>query len=218
LKAGAEGVWVDCCDWLVKVDPATGAEILRIGMGGAFALAEGAVWLANDKGLQRIDAVTGQVAKPLGPSLSAVCESPKDLVVGFGSAWLACKEGAVIRIEIRTGKATTISTEPGSHTFTLADGSVWVTNYQSDSVSRIDPDSNRVTKISGAGSGVGITSGGGYVWAAVATGIAKIDPTTNQIVDVVELGPGEYYELVWDDGHIWVSTRGNRVLEVDPSI
>jgi hypothetical protein len=217
-KAGPEGVWVVCCDWLVRVDPATGHELLRVDMGGAFALADRAVWLFNDSGLYRIDAVTGHVGKPVGPSLSEVCESSKDLVVAFESAWLACKEGKVIRVEIPSGKVTAITTEAGTHTFAIADGSVWVTNYQAGSVSRIDPTSNKVTTITGAGSGVGITSGRGYVWAATATGIAKIDPKTNTIEDLVDLGPGEYYELVWDEGFIWVSTRGNRVLKVEPSM
>jgi len=37
------------------------------------------------------------------------------------------------------------------------------------------------------------------------------------IVDTIAIGLGEYYELVWDDGVIWASTRGNRILKVDVS-
>ncbi len=217
VKAGSEGLWVVCCDWLVRVDPATGHQTLRVDMGGAFALADGAVWLFNDQGLYRIDAVTGRVNDPVGPGLSTLCESAKDLAVAFGSAWLACKEGKVVRVDLSSGDATTIPTAEGTHTFTLTDDSVWVTNYQAGNVSRIDPASNQTTIIEGAGSGVGITSGGGYVWAAAATGIARIDPATNTILDVIDLGRGEYYELVWDDGIIWASTRGHRVLKVDVS-
>ncbi len=216
-KAGEEGLWVVGGDWLVRVDPATGNETLRIPMGGAFALADGAVWLFNDEGLHRIDATTGEVGNPVGPSLSSVCGSSKDLVVAFDSAWVACKEGKVVRVEISSGDLTTITTAAGAHTFTVTDDAVWVTNYQAGSVSRIDPEANQVTTIAGAGSGVGITSGGGYVWAATSTGIAKIDPATNSIAVVIEFGAGDYYELVWDEGIIWVSTRGSRVLKVDPS-
>ena len=92
-----------------------------------------------------------------------------------------------------------------------------MTNYQAGIVSRIDPKSNQVTRIKGAGGGVGITVGGGYIWASADTGIAKIDPATNKIVSVVDLGFGEYYELVWDDGYIWASTRGPHVLKIDPA-
>jgi hypothetical protein len=212
-KSGSEGLWVVCCDWLARVDPATGKETLRIPMGGAFALADGAAWLFNETGLHRIDAKTGTVAKPVGPSSSSVCDAAKDLAIAFGSAWVACKEGKVVRVDVSSGGATTIATGAGSHTFTVADGSVWVTNYKAGSVSRIDPKTNEVTTIDGAGSGVGITSGGGYVWAAASNGIAKIDPATNSIVQEVDLGAGEYYELVWDDGIIWASTRGSHVLK-----
>ena len=217
-KAGPEGLWVVCCDWLVRVDPATGSEMLRVPMGGAFALGDGAVWLMNDAGLLRIDPSTGAVEEPIGPGLATVCGSSKDLVIAFQSAWLACKEGHVVRIDISSGAATTIPTARGAHTFTVTDDAVWVTNYEAGSVSRIDRDTNEVSTIEGAGSGVGITSGGGYVWAATPTGIAKIDPATTSIVDVLDLGPGLYYELVWDDGIIWASTRGNRIFQVDPSV
>jgi hypothetical protein len=216
-RSGSEGLWVVAGDWLARVEPATGKETLRVPMGGAFALADGAVWLLNDLGLHRIDASTGKVGDPVGPSISSVCDSPKDLVVAFDSAWLACKEGKVVRIDVSRGDLTSITTARGADKFAVTDDAVWVTNYQADSVSRIDPETNQVTTLADAGSGVGITSGGGYVWAATANGIAKIDPATASIVDAIELGPGEYYELVWDEGIIWVSTRGNRVLKVDPS-
>ena len=216
-KAGPEGLWVVCCDWLSRIDPATGDETLRIPMGGAFALADGAVWLFNEEGLHRVDATTGNVGDPIGPDASTVCDATKDLVIAFGSAWLACKEGHVVRVDIQSGDATTIPTGAGAHTFTVTEAAVWVTNYQAGTVSRIDPTTNEVTTIEGAGSGVGITSGDGFVWASNGAGIAKIDPATNSIVEVVELGGGGYYELVWDNGIIWASTTGPRVLKVDPS-
>jgi streptogramin lyase len=216
-KSGPEGLWIVCCDWLVRVDPVTGKELLRIPSGGAFALADGAVWLMNDDGLHRIDPTSGVVGEPVGPSRSAVCDSSRDLAVAFESAWLACKEGTVIRIALSDGDVTSIPTAAGAHTFTIAEGAVWVTNFAAGSVSRIDPSTNSVTTIPGVGAGVGITSGGGFVWAATETGVAKIDPATNAIVGELDLGPGRYYELVWDNGIIWVSTTGSRVLKVDSS-
>ena len=215
VKFGTEGLWVLGGGWLARVDPVSGAETLRVPMGGAFALADGAVWLFNERGLHRIDAATGTIGQPIGPDLLTICGSPKDLLIVFDSAWVACKEGKVIRVDLASGDATPIPTEVGAHTLATTDDAVWVTNYQAGSVSRIDPASNDVATIAGAGSGVGITVGGGYVWAAAPTGIAKIDPATASIVGTVPLGAGEYYDLVWDDGIIWASTRGNRILKVD---
>jgi streptogramin lyase len=218
VKSSSDAVWVTCCDWSAKIDPATGRELKRIPFGGALGVADDGVWVWGDKGLIRLDPATGAPGEPVGDPATTPCEAAKDLVVAFDSAWLACKEGAVVRLDLNSGAPTLIPTKPGAHTFTVADGSVWVTNYQSASVSRIDPATNATLEIVDAGSGVGITSGGGFVWAATPSGIAKIDPATNKIVDSVDLGSGEYYELVWDEGHIWASTRGPWVLEVDPAL
>ena len=217
-RSGPEGLWVACCDGIARVDPATTKEMLRVPLDGAFALADGAVWTLSQDRLQRRDPRTGKVVgKPPGPIAPFECQF-KDMLVKFGSAWLACKEGKVVRIDASRGTVTNIATEAGAHTFAATDDAIWVTNYQANSVSRIDPATNKVTTIPDVGSGVGITSGGGYVWAAVLRGIARIDPDSVAIIDVIDLGPGEYYELVWDDGIIWASTRGPRVLKVDPSI
>jgi streptogramin lyase len=217
-KSGDEGLWVVGADWLARIDPTTGEEMLRVPMGGTLALGDGAAWLANESGLLRINAETGEVGEPIAPGFASTCADQHDLAIAFASAWLACKlEGQVVRIDLATGEQTGIATAAGTNRFTVTEEAVWVTNYVAGSVSRIDPRTNGVSTIDGAGSGVGITSGGGYVWASTPTGIAKIDPATASIVGEVELGPGEYYELVWDDGVIWVSTRGSRILKVDPS-
>jgi DNA-binding beta-propeller fold protein YncE len=216
-KSGPEGLWVVGADWLSRVDPATGKQSLRVPMGGEFALGDGAVWLSNKLGLHRIDPETGVVDKPIAPSVESPCQDAKDLVVAFDSAWLACKEGHVVRIDIATGDSTTIPTALGANKLAVTEEGVWVTNYQAGSVSRIDSKTNEVTTIPGTGSGVGITSGDGYIWAAMPHGISKIDPGTASIVDTISFGLGEYYGLVWDDGVIWASTRGNRVLKIDVS-
>lgn len=217
-KSGTEGLWVVCCDWLVRVDPATGQEMLRVPMGGTLALGDDAAWLANETGLYRINADTGEVGEPIAPGVASACAKRHDLAIAFASAWLACtREGQVVRIDLATGEQTGIATAPGPNRLTVTEEAVWVTNYEAGSVSRIDPQTNGVTMVDGAGRDPGITNGGGYVWASTPTGIAKIDPTTASVIGEVDLGPGQYYELVWDDGIIWVSTRGNRVLKVDPS-
>ena len=217
-RFGGEGLWIACCDGIARVDAATGKKLLSVPLDGAYALAEGSVWTLSDEGVQRIDPETGaSLGTPVGAIDPESCRSLKDMAVAFGSAWLACKEGKVVRIDLSNGDLTTISTALGAHTFARTDDAIWVTNYQAGSVSRIDPKTNRVTTIEGAGGGVGITSGGGFIWAATRLGIAKIDPATATILGTVKLGSGQYYELVWDDGVIWASTRTSLVLKVDPS-
>jgi DNA-binding beta-propeller fold protein YncE len=182
----------------------------------AVAEAGGGVWILTAAGVQAVDPDTGEVGTSGGAFDPDLCWEWKDMVVAFSSAWVACGEGRVVRIDVATGAATTIDTAVGAHTLAVTDGAVWVTNYRSDSISRIRADTNEVVTTPGAGKGVGITSGGGFIWASTYSGIAKVDPTTASIVDEVELDEGEYYELVWDRGTIWASTRGPRVLHIDP--
>jgi streptogramin lyase len=216
VVSGPEGLWVLCCDWLVKVDPDTGKELLRIEKGGSVALGDGAVWLLDQVGLHRIDPKKGTVGDPIGPG-GALCAVDKGMAIAFGSAWLACKEGGVARLDIQTGKFVEIETPEGSHTLAVTDDAMWVTNYKSSSVSRIDPATNTATTIEGIGSGIGITAGGGFVWVSDPTGIAQLDPATGAIVGHIDLGPGLYYELVWDDGTIWASTRSDKIVKIDAS-
>ena len=212
--SGPEGLWVVSGDWLVKIDPTSGDELVRVPSGGALDVAEGSVWLRTESGeLLRVDPDSGKT-RVVAKTNPASCLEPKRLEIAFGSAWQACKEGAVVSMALDGSQTRVIPTEAGAHTFTVTDDAVWVTNYEAGSVTRIDPETGATTTIQGTGEGVGITSGGGFVWAADFMGISQIDPDTNKIVGHLDVGPGEYYELVWDDGVIWASTRTTRLLKV----
>jgi hypothetical protein len=215
-EVGPDGLWVLGADWLVKVDPATGKQSRRVAAGGNFTLAEGKGWLYSQDGtVSSLEVGTGKV-RSVAIVDPALCQQ-KDIAMAFGVVWLACKEGHVVRVPLDGGKPTVIPTGPGSHTFALTDDAVWVTNYQDGdgSISRIDPRTNETMKLQGVGSGVGITAGGGYVWSGDYLGIAKIDPRTATVVGHLPVDPDSYYELVWDDGVIWASTRGSELLEID---
>lgn len=220
VESGPEGLWVVGEDWLARVDPTTGAEDLRLDIDGEFALAEGSVWVFNKKGLHRIDPASGRIAEPTAREDAPLCYESAGLIVAFDSAWVACKEGKVLRISIPSGEVTAITTDGGSHTLTATSTAVWVSNYLAGTVSRIDPSTDTATTVPGAGAGVGITNGGGFVWASTGLGIAKIDPETGSVVETLDLGNGfgsNLYELVWDSGFIWASTRSSQVLKVDPA-
>jgi hypothetical protein len=214
-EAGPSGPWVSSGDWVVKVDPSTGKQSLRVPHGGAFAIDAGSGWIHEEGGdVYTVDLGTG-TEKKVATVDPATCGSTKDIAMAFGVVWLACKEGVVVRVPLDGGKATVIPTAMGSHTFALTEDALWVTNYLAGSISRIDPATNDVSTIDGIGSSVGITAGGGYVWSADSEGIARIDPASGRIVGHLAVPPGSYYELVWDDGVIWASTRSSRLLKID---
>jgi streptogramin lyase len=212
-------LWVSCCEGIARIDPDTGEHLVDVTMDGAFTVGDEGVWILTEaEGLQEVDPTTGDLSAGSGPFDGSLCgEGWKDLVVAFGSGWLACKIGDVVRIDIETGEANVIPTGPGAHTFLVTEDAVWVTNYQEGgSVSRLDPATGEVRTTPGAGAGIGITYGDGYIWASTGTGIAQLDPESGEILREFRLGSGWFYELVWDDGIIWASTTTNKVLKVDP--
>jgi hypothetical protein len=218
-KAGSDGLWAACCDGIARIDPETNEHLVEVVMDGAFAVGESGVWiLTENAGLQEVDPISGDLGDSVAPFDGSVCtEGWKDLVVAFGAGWLACKEGKVVRIDVETGVATVLLTGPGAHTFALTEDAVWVTNYQEGgSVSRINPETDEILTTPGAGSGIGITYGDGFIWASTGTGIAQIDPDSAAIVREFPIGRGWFYELIWDDGIIWASTTTRDVLKVDP--
>jgi DNA-binding beta-propeller fold protein YncE len=215
--AGPGELWVAGGDWLARIDPDTGTQSRRVALGGGFTLADGSGWLHPETGeVHRVDVTTGRVHQVafVGPAL---CRSPKDIAMAFGVVWLSCKEGQVVQVPLDGAKPRVIPTGSGAHTFALTRDAVWVTNYLDGTTSRIDPRTRKVTTIPEVGRGVGITTGGGFVWTSDSMGIVKIDPQTRKVVGHLAVPPGAYYELVWDDGVIWASTRGSQVLKIDAS-
>ena len=90
---------------------------------------------------------------------------------------------------------------------------MWITNYQANTVSRIDPATNTVVAtIEGVGSGVGITAGDGDIFASTrAGGILRIDPATNEARTVAHLD-GWPYGLAYGEGELWATNADTGVV------
>ncbi len=100
-----------------------------------------------------------------------------------------------------------IATGAGAHDLAIDEHGVWVTNYRANTVSRIDPATNKVVAtIEGVGSGVGITAGGGAIWVSTRyQGISRIDPASNEAVLVANFDEWNY-GVAYNDGELWVSS------------
>jgi len=213
-RAGAEGLWAVGDGFLIRVDPATGREIGRAEVQGAFAHHDGFVWVLDDDGIHRVDPATGKVTHTINRD-PAVCEDTKDLAIGFDAAWIACKGGFVDRVDLAEGSVTEIATARGSHTLLITEDAVWVTNHEAGSTSRIDPATNAVRTIHGVGSGIGITEGGGLVWVATNSQIVGLRPDGDEAQRISVPGERFWYDLVWTEEGIWGSTAGAAVYLID---
>jgi virginiamycin B lyase len=112
----------------------------------------------------------------------------------------------------------------GGRPFSLAEaaGSVWVANFLTGTVQRIDPATSRVTAaIDVGGQPYGLTAGGGSVWVGnnALDSVARIDAATDRVVATIRVGDrplGLAYDA--DHGSVWVADFGDAaVTELDAS-
>ena len=134
-----------------------------------------------------------------------------------GSLWVANHEaGTVTRIEQASGKFVAnipVPSEP--HRVAYGAGAAWVGNWHDISVSRIDPETNRVV---GSPIPIGFRAGNlvvgtGGVWVTSddrANGapedvvVVRIDPQTNRAVETIAVG-GHPIDVAATEGAVWVS-------------
>jgi streptogramin lyase len=199
---------------IIRVDPLTGDVLQTIpGVSGFYIAVDGLTAWVSDVGhtVDRIDLATGEVVASID-----VPAGPKEMVVFDDDLWVVCDQGGVVARIDGTTNAIAATIDAGFRPGNLAggEGAVWVWNHDQQLL-RVDPATNTVVAtIDGIAEtlGAGVTVGGGFVWAAVPTGIGRIDPATNEIVDVIPLGPGGYVDLAWFDGELWASSTDRNLV------
>jgi streptogramin lyase len=171
---------------------------------------------------------------PPGSTLTATIpvSTPRDVESGFGSIWVANGPSrTVTRIDPLTnaGRAVIPVPDPAS-VLAVGAGAMWLTSFPGDSVTRIDPATNAATgtvSLAPTGLGpIGITVYDGYVWVANHQGnptgsVAKIDPATLKVVDVIPVGNQSFAGPNWlaaGAGSIWTDVPNiNAVVRIDPA-
>ena len=114
----------------------------------------------------------------------------------------------------------------GGGALTAGDGAVWLSYPSEDTVSRIDPVTNRVTATIHVGpqpSGIAVAPDA--VWVANAGGpsVSRIDPATNRVVTTIRVGPplaccAEHMSLIAVHRALWVAVpNANGLVRVDPA-
>jgi YVTN family beta-propeller protein len=117
-----------------------------------------------------------------------------------------------------------VSSEP--HRVAYGAGAAWVGNWHDNSVSRIDPATNRVVGSPipiGAHHAGNLVVGAGDVWvtsdyrvdaAAEDVVVVRIDPQTNRAVETIPVG-GHPIDVAATKGAVWVSVADpGRVLRI----
>jgi len=193
-------------------------QTLRVGGAPvAIAAGAGAIWVADNTGglVLRLDPRSGrQIGKP-----ARVGAGPLAITAGPGGAWVATGAGTVEHLDPGTGA-------PDGPPVTVADpngiatggGSVWVTNRQASTVTRID---ERTRRVVGAAIRVGrtpadIVAGFGSIWIAnVDDGtVSRLDERTGKpIGGPIPVADAQVLALAVDRDGVWVASTDIRIGE-----
>src|SRR5215210_5947951 len=156
LAVGEGAVWAVAPDGEVaRIDPATNrARTLSRGVdAGALAVGGGYVWALGPPPyraatISQIEPRSGRVVR----TIDVPAEGLDAIVFGAGSLWGTDGDGGrVWRIDIgqpgRRPTMQTVAMAPGVRRIAFEPHGVWVTNPFDDTVSRIDPATNRVSRV-----------------------------------------------------------------------
>jgi streptogramin lyase len=135
--------------------------------------------------------------------------------VGFGEggAWVASEDGTVGELEPASGIVTrSIAAGADADFLGFSPDSVWVTNYRSEFLRRIDPATGTVAaKLDiGGGGAEGVAFDGSSLWVAMynAGEILGIDPSNGRVQRRVLVG-GKPRGLTVATGSVWVANSSS---------
>jgi len=182
IAAGAGSIWMvtDTKGVLSRIDPRANRVAASITVpDGSFACTFGdaAVWVSSTKHnlLVRVDPATNKAVAQV-----KVGPQPRFLTAGGGAVWtLNQGDGSVSRVETHSNTlvATIEAGVPGTGgEIAYGEGAVWVTMFGFP-ISKIDPQSNRVTKQWTGPGGDSIRAGLGSIWLTDLKGqkVMRID-------------------------------------------
>mgnify|MGYP001086533313 CR=1 FL=1 len=194
-------------------------EVIQVpGFADFLAVDGSSVWVTNRDKVER----WSRQGKQAESAMTRACGA---MTVFRRSLWVAdCKEGAVIRIDSRTGRRnaaipTGIANLAGELNVVAGAGSVWIASDDKGVISRIDPATNRIVATVAVDPGTWyLAFGFGSVWAVSAReqSVQRIDPRTNAVIKRAALGKEPGF-LAAGAGGVWVQEQGDgTVARINP--
>ncbi|MGH3135404.1 MAG: BTAD domain-containing putative transcriptional regulator, partial [Gaiellaceae bacterium] len=229
---GEGALWsVSSTGELTRLDPATGEEVARIGLGikpSGLAVGEGSVWVTdrNSPTLIRIDpTVNEEVERFQLPTKGLGTNLTGEVAVGAGSVWVGhggFNPGAwVERLNPKTGRVQERFSILGGDVdhLAFAEGALWVASTPSGELRKIDPQTNAVVLTRTLQAQLCcVAGGGGYVWAATnPEGVVWKVTTNGSVLPTIEL-PSTISSLTYADGAVWATLgEEGKVVRIDPT-
>ena len=184
----------------------------------------GSLWVLNtaDETFSEIDGSTGE---PTAAARS-VGGTPTGVAFGDGSIWVATKfgntagdQGSVLRFDPGGGAPKkVIPVGNGVEAITFGEGALWITNSVTDTLSKIDPETNAIaTTLRVGDSPEAVVAGGGSVWVAntLDSSVWRIDAKSGRVVSRITL-LAHPTSLALNGNALWVASEsGNNVSKLD---
>jgi virginiamycin B lyase len=146
------------------------------------------------------------------------------MAVEAGVIWLRLVDGSVARVDLATGELVTIPVGSGEFgSLAIGEGAVWVTTFDEDKLSRIDPATHTVVAEIEVGTnpeGIAVTPGAVWVSNHRGGSIWRIDPATNAVVariDAGRVGLSGPKDIQNAFGDLWTTIPNSSiVIRLDP--
>ncbi len=201
------------------------------------AYAAGAIWVSNsaDGTVQRIDPATNEVVATIEvrPAIGPQDYDPFMVATDGDEIWVldgldSSLDGELTlsRIDPTTNQVVDsfpVQTPEGSSIdgrfLAVADGALWISDWNNNQVRRVDPVSQAVVATIPVETPGGIVFMADSVWVASrdANRVVRIDPTTNEVVASIATGR---FVLGIEPGEdvLWLSAADDEVLQaIDPA-
>ena len=201
-----------------------GAPRASIAFGGGY------VWFVCEGGsIGRINATTNvatTIAEELVVSSSSVLPQFSDVAYGLDSLWIVNSAGnKVVEVDpltTREQQSITVGKDPVA--IAVSDDSVWVANFEDDTVHRITiPEQGQTADISDfpVGDGpVDVAFGDGAVWVVnqLDRTVMRLDPESGDVVATIGVGNAPQ-RVAAGEGAVWVTVRApaEDSLESEPT-
>ena len=229
MSVGFGSLWMMGREKLVRVALADNAvtEIPVKGAAGEFrrtVVGEGAVWVADNQTIYKIDPKTNLVVMTI-PADFPVNSGVEGIIgVGEGSVWAVTggsSDQVLRRCSAQTGaeQATIPLPSPSARAVVIDFGSIWIAGTREVELYRIDPATSQiVATIDLHSRPTTLTSGEGSVWVRQQDGtVQRIDGRTAKLLATIATEAADNYgDIVVAGGFVWTSSQTVPLVQIDP--
>lgn len=186
-----------------------------------------------DAGLPRLRPPAALRARPrrvmLGIAavgITAILATTAVLLARGNGATVLAAPGSVAVVDVKTLRVVdTVEVGSGPVAMVFGHDSIWVTNSEDETVSRIDPETREVEATIGVPSPVDLAVGADAIWVAsgIAGTVSRIDTESNHVVATIDLRSPDSFDprtvqgVATGAGSVWAAVSGRELVRIDPN-